>query len=49
MRSHDMGRATWLLDLLPQHGADQVLAETRRPRGHAACPRTSRAGWASPA
>jgi uncharacterized flavoprotein (TIGR03862 family) len=27
------GRATWVLDLLPQHGEAQVLAETRRPRG----------------
>jgi hypothetical protein len=27
------GRATWVIDLLPQHGPDQVLAETRRPRG----------------
>lgn len=27
------GRATWIIDLLPQHSADQVLAETRRPRG----------------
>lgn len=27
------GSATWLIDLLPQHGAAQVLAETRRPRG----------------
>jgi hypothetical protein len=27
------GSATWTLDLLPQHGADRVLAETRRPRG----------------
>ncbi|MFL6694845.1 MAG: NAD(P)/FAD-dependent oxidoreductase [Ramlibacter sp.] len=27
------GEATWLLDLLPQHTAAQVLAETRRPRG----------------
>jgi len=27
------GQATWLLDLLPQHGEAQVLAETRRPRG----------------
>jgi uncharacterized flavoprotein (TIGR03862 family) len=27
------GRATWLIDLLPQHSAAQVLAETRRPRG----------------
>jgi hypothetical protein len=27
------GRATWLIDLLPQHTAAQVLAETRRPRG----------------
>ncbi|MBK0393726.1 TIGR03862 family flavoprotein [Ramlibacter sp. CrO1] len=27
------GRATWWIDLLPQHGAAQVLAETRRPRG----------------
>jgi uncharacterized flavoprotein (TIGR03862 family) len=27
------GHATWVLDLLPQHSAAQVLAETRRPRG----------------
>ncbi|MBC5784628.1 TIGR03862 family flavoprotein [Ramlibacter sp. USB13] len=27
------GQATWLIDLLPQHTADHVLAETRRPRG----------------
>jgi uncharacterized flavoprotein (TIGR03862 family) len=27
------GRATWLVDLLPQHTPAQVLAETRRPRG----------------
>jgi uncharacterized flavoprotein (TIGR03862 family) len=27
------GRATWILDLLPQHSAARVLAETRRPRG----------------
>jgi uncharacterized flavoprotein (TIGR03862 family) len=27
------GQATWLLDLLPQHSAAQVLAETSRPRG----------------
>ncbi|WP_427913360.1 NAD(P)/FAD-dependent oxidoreductase [Ramlibacter sp. MMS24-I3-19] len=27
------GRATWLVDLLPQHSPAQVLAETRRPRG----------------
>lgn len=27
------GRATWLIDLLPQHDAAYVLAETRRPRG----------------
>ncbi|TFZ00059.1 TIGR03862 family flavoprotein [Ramlibacter humi] len=27
------GRATWLIDLLPQHSPAQVLAETRRPRG----------------
>lgn len=27
------GQATWLIDLLPQHTAAQVLAETRRPRG----------------
>jgi uncharacterized flavoprotein (TIGR03862 family) len=27
------GRATWLVDLLPQHSAAHVLAETRRPRG----------------
>jgi uncharacterized flavoprotein (TIGR03862 family) len=27
------GSATWLVDLLPQHSAAQVLAETRRPRG----------------
>jgi hypothetical protein len=27
------GEATWLVDLLPQHGAAQVLAETSRPRG----------------
>jgi uncharacterized flavoprotein (TIGR03862 family) len=27
------GKATWLIDLLPQHTAAQVLAETRRPRG----------------
>ena len=27
------GQATWLLDLLPQHSAQQVLAETRHPRG----------------
>jgi uncharacterized flavoprotein (TIGR03862 family) len=27
------GRAELLVDLLPQHSADQVLAETRRPRG----------------
>ena len=26
--------ATWFIDLLPQHDAEQVLAETRRPRGH---------------
>jgi uncharacterized flavoprotein (TIGR03862 family) len=25
--------ATWFIDLLPQHSADHVLAETRRPRG----------------
>ena len=28
------GEATWLLDLLPQHSAAQVLAETTHPRGH---------------
>jgi len=28
------GQATWLIDLLPQHSAAQVLAETRHPRGH---------------
>ncbi|GAB2592638.1 TIGR03862 family flavoprotein [Ramlibacter solisilvae] len=27
------GRASWVIDLLPQHSAAQVLAETRRPRG----------------
>jgi uncharacterized flavoprotein (TIGR03862 family) len=27
------GQATWLIDLLPQHSPEQVLAETRRPRG----------------
>ncbi|MCC2673196.1 MAG: aminoacetone oxidase family FAD-binding enzyme [Ramlibacter sp.] len=27
------GQATWLLDLLPQHGDEQVLAEVSRPRG----------------
>lgn len=27
------GQATWLLDLLPQHGEAQVLAETSHPRG----------------
>jgi hypothetical protein len=27
------GAAAWLLDLLPQHAADQVLAEVQRPRG----------------
>jgi uncharacterized flavoprotein (TIGR03862 family) len=27
------GEATWLVDLLPQHDAARVLAETRRPRG----------------
>jgi uncharacterized flavoprotein (TIGR03862 family) len=27
------GEATWFLDLLPQHDAAQVLAETSRPRG----------------
>ena len=27
------GGAVWLLDLLPQHSAAQVLAETSRPRG----------------
>jgi predicted flavoprotein YhiN len=27
------GRATWIIDLLPQHSPAQVLAETRRPRG----------------
>lgn len=27
------GQATWLVDLLPQHGAAQVLAEVSRPRG----------------
>jgi uncharacterized flavoprotein (TIGR03862 family) len=27
------GHATWLIDLLPQHDAAQVLAEVRRPRG----------------
>jgi len=27
------GHATWIIDLLPQHSAAQVLAETRRPRG----------------
>jgi len=27
------GSATWLIDLLPQHSAEKVLAETRRPRG----------------
>ena len=27
------GHATWLVDLLPQHSEDQVLAEVSRPRG----------------
>jgi uncharacterized flavoprotein (TIGR03862 family) len=27
------GEATWLIDLLPQHSAAQVLAEVTRPRG----------------
>jgi uncharacterized flavoprotein (TIGR03862 family) len=27
------GEASWLLDLLPQHSAEQVLAEVARPRG----------------
>jgi uncharacterized flavoprotein (TIGR03862 family) len=27
------GKAIWLIDLLPQHSAEHVLAETRRPRG----------------
>jgi uncharacterized flavoprotein (TIGR03862 family) len=27
------GQATWIIDLLPQHSAAQVLAETRHPRG----------------
>lgn len=27
------GEATWLLDLLPQHGPERVLAEVRHPRG----------------
>lgn len=27
------GRATWVIDLLPQHSPAHVLAETRRPRG----------------
>lgn len=27
------GEATWIVDLLPQHDAAQVLAETARPRG----------------
>jgi uncharacterized flavoprotein (TIGR03862 family) len=27
------GSATWVIDLLPQHSADRVLAETRRARG----------------
>jgi uncharacterized flavoprotein (TIGR03862 family) len=27
------GRATWIIDLLPQHSPAQVLAEIRRPRG----------------
>lgn len=27
------GQATWMVDLLPQHSAAQVLAETSRPRG----------------
>jgi uncharacterized flavoprotein (TIGR03862 family) len=27
------GQATWIVDLLPQHSAAQVLAETSRPRG----------------
>jgi uncharacterized flavoprotein (TIGR03862 family) len=27
------GKATWIVDLLPQHSAEQVLAETSRPRG----------------
>jgi uncharacterized flavoprotein (TIGR03862 family) len=27
------GRATWLIDLLPQHGAAQVLAAVTHPRG----------------
>ncbi|MEJ6022261.1 TIGR03862 family flavoprotein [Ramlibacter sp. PS4R-6] len=27
------GHATWLIDLLPQHSPQQVLAETQRPRG----------------
>jgi uncharacterized flavoprotein (TIGR03862 family) len=29
----DRGEATWIIDLLPQHSAAQVLAETSRPRG----------------
>jgi hypothetical protein len=28
-----LGYATWIIDLLPQHSPEQVLAETRRPRG----------------
>jgi hypothetical protein len=28
-----LGHATWIIDLLPQHSPEQVLAETRRPRG----------------
>jgi uncharacterized flavoprotein (TIGR03862 family) len=27
------GHATWIIDLLPQRSLEQVLAETRRPRG----------------
>ena len=27
------GSATWLIDLLPQHSPEQVLAEVQRPRG----------------
>jgi uncharacterized flavoprotein (TIGR03862 family) len=27
------GQATWLMDLLPQHSEEQVLAEVSRPRG----------------
>ncbi|WBY04012.1 TIGR03862 family flavoprotein [Ramlibacter tataouinensis] len=27
------GQARWIIDLLPQHSAQQVLAETQRPRG----------------